>query len=166
MTESKPSLKEILIRFTLFSLLWGILVGSDLDGWLYGILVISLATYISLTLVPKATWVFRPISMLHFSTFFVWHALRGGIDVITRAFHPHLPIEPGFFHHEFRLPPGSARVLLAFVTSLLPGTLSSVLKDDQLIIHVLDINQPIKQQLHNLEGQVANLYGIKHLSKG
>lgn len=151
------------MRFTLFGLLWAILIGSDWEGWLFGIPVITLATYISLTFVPRLAWKVRPFNLFRFLVYFIWHAFSGGIDVIYRAFHPHLPISPGFLNYEFRLPPGSARVFLTFVTSLLPGTLSSFLKEEQLVIHALDINLPVSQQVLKLEEQVAKLFGIRLL---
>jgi multicomponent Na+:H+ antiporter subunit E len=165
MAKIATLVKETLIRFSLFSLLWGTLIGSDWEGWLFGVPVIALTTYISLIMVPRLAWKFRPLSLLSFSIFFFWHALRGGIDVIGRAFHPYLPINPGFLNYEFRLPPGSARVFLVFITSLLPGTLSSFLQEDQLVIHALDIKQPLPQQIQELEEQVANLFGTKLFMK-
>jgi multicomponent Na+:H+ antiporter subunit E len=165
MTKTKSLIRETLIRIILFSLLWGFLIGIDWEGWLFGVPVILLATYISLAIVPEMVWKFSPMSVIRFSIYFFWHALRGGIDVIARAFHPQLPINPGFLHYEFRLPPGSPRVFLTFVTSLLPGTLSSVMKEKTLVIHVLDLNQPIPKQILNLENQVAGLFGISTLDK-
>jgi multicomponent Na+:H+ antiporter subunit E len=165
MTKTASLFKETLIRIALFSFLWAILNGLDWEGWLFGVPVILIATYISLAIVPKMVWKFSPMSVIRFSIYFFWHALKGGIDVIARAFHPHLPINPGFIHYEFRLPPGSPRVFLTFVTSLLPGTLSSAMKEDELIIHVLDLNQPVPEQIFNLENQVASIFGINYIGE-
>ncbi|MBE0409842.1 MAG: Na+/H+ antiporter subunit E [Anaerolineales bacterium] len=161
MNNSASMFKETLIRIALFSFLWGILIGLDWEGWLFGFPVIIIAAYISLVLVPQQVPIFRPINLIRFSIYFFWHAFRGGSDVIVRAFHPQLPIEPGFLHYGFRLPQGSARVFLTFITSLLPGTLSSIMKEDQLILHVLDLSQPVSQQILNLENQVADLFRLK-----
>jgi multicomponent Na+:H+ antiporter subunit E len=160
MTHKAFLWREALIRTALFGLLWGILIGADWQGWLFGLPVIAVAAFASLVLVPRLAWKFRPLALLHFVTYFLRNAFWGGVDVASRALDPRLPICPGMLHLKLRLPPGMARVFLADVTSLLPGTLSSSLAEDSLTIHALDVNQPVLASIGRLEELVAELFGI------
>jgi multicomponent Na+:H+ antiporter subunit E len=152
-------IRQAALRIALLAFLWWILVGLDGEGWIIGIPVILSAAVVSMMLAPKLGWRFRPIKAVWFLGYFVWSALRGGIDVTSRAFHPSLPINPGFITHYFRLPKSSSRVFLADVASLLPGTLSAGLEDQCLVIHVLDCNLPVEQSMEELEIRVAALFG-------
>jgi hypothetical protein len=49
--------------------------------------------------------------------------------------------------------------------SLLPGTLSAELEDDQLIVHSLDANLPILEPLRYLESLVSGLFDLHFSSK-
>lgn len=151
---------QAFIRASLIAFLWWILVGLDEEGWIVGIPVILAATLVSLMMAPVLAWKFRPIQAISFFGFFVVSALKGGVDVTSRAFHPRLPIKPGFITHYFRLPPGSSRVFMADVASLLPGTLSSGLEDECLVIHALDLDLPVEESMKDLETRVADLFGL------
>jgi hypothetical protein len=39
------------------------------------------------------------------------------------------------------------------------------MKEDELIIHVLDLNQPVPEQIFNLENQVASIFGINYIGE-
>jgi multicomponent Na+:H+ antiporter subunit E len=155
--KNRPA--QAVVRAALFAFLWWILVGLDAEAWLIGIPVILSATFVSLVIAPELGWRVRPIRAILFFGYFIWSALRGGIDVTSRAFRPSLPIKPGFITHYFRLPNSSSRVFLTDVASLLPGTLSAGLEDDCLVIHVLDLDLPVEQSMKDLEVRVAALFG-------
>lgn len=148
-------------RAGLYALLWWILTGGEASSWPFGIPVILVATLVSLALAPDTHIKFRPISLIRFVGFFLWQAGRGGLDVSLRALHPRLPIHPGLLRYAFRLPPGTARVLLTNITGLLPGTMSTSLEEDQLIIHALDTRLGVLAGIRELEARLADLYGIR-----
>jgi multicomponent Na+:H+ antiporter subunit E len=149
------------IRASLFAGLWWILVGLDEEAWIIGIPVILTATAVSMMVSPVLGWRFRPFQAIRFFGYFLVSAIKGGVDVTSRAFHPRLPIKPGFITHYFRLPPGSSRVFMADVASLLPGTLSSGLEDECLVIHAIDLDLPVEASMKDLESRVAHLFGFK-----
>jgi multicomponent Na+:H+ antiporter subunit E len=151
---------QAIIRASLLAFLWWILVGLDGEAWLIGIPVILTATAVSMMIAPVLGWKIRPIKAMIFLGYFVWSAIKGGIDVTSRAFRPSLPIKPGFITHYFRLPPGSSRVFMADVASLLPGTLSSGLEEDCLVIHALDLDLKVEESMRDLENRVASLFGL------
>ena len=81
----------------------------------------------------------RPLKWLAFAGFFVFESFKGGTDVAWRALTPTPNIDPGFTTHRIGIPAGLPTTLLTAVISLLPGTLSvRLLNDDrELIVHAL-----------------------------
>ncbi len=58
----------------------------------------------------------------------------------------------------FDLPPGLPRVFMANIASLLPGTLSVELDDENLHVHVLDITGDFVEQFNTLENKLAAIF--------
>jgi len=150
-------LRTWLLRFVLFALIWWILTNGAIGSWPFGLPVVIFATLASVMLMPPLSWSLR--GMVLFIPYFIWHSIRGGVDVAKRAMHPHLPISPGLFEYRFRLPPGLPRVFMANTVSLLPGTLSVELEEEILRIHVLDETGAIDEQLKVLENRLADIFG-------
>lgn len=144
------------LRALLFSLIWWILTNGVMESWLVGVPVVLLATLASVVLLPPSSWSFMGI--VRFIPFFLWRSLYGGVDVAVRALHPRLPIAPGMYDHQWRLPPGMSRVFMANTVSLLPGTLSAELSDDYLRVHVLDHTGTFALELRVIEEHVANVF--------
>jgi multicomponent Na+:H+ antiporter subunit E len=97
-------------------------------------------------------------SLPGFSIWFLWHSLRGGIDVAWRALQPTVQLQPGFLHYRLTLPPGPARLFLVNVVSLLPGTLSADIEGDVLLLHALDTSADITAEVSEAESRVTALY--------
>ncbi len=147
-----------LVRFLLFALIWYILTGGAIGSWLVGIPMVILATFVSVALLPPTG--LSTSGIIRFLPFFIWHSLRGGIDVAKRALHPKMAISPVLFDYRFGLPPGVSRVFMANAVSLLPGTLSAELHQDILRVHVLDETGAFVEELNVLEKQVAVVFGL------
>lgn len=148
-----------LLRIVLFSLVWWVLTDGATDSWPVGVPVILLATLVSVALMPALSWSLR--GMLLFVPYFLWHSIRGGVDVARRAMHPQLPISPALFDYRFRLPPGLPRVFMANIVSLLPGTLSVEIDTEVLRVHVLDESGAIEAELDMLENRLADIFGLE-----
>jgi len=140
-------------------LLWWMLTDGAVDSWPIGVPVVLLALYVSVKLMPAASWSLTGIA--RFVPFFLWHSLRGGVDVAGRALRPRLPISPALIDWPWQLPPGLPRVLMANTVSLLPGTLSAELNDRYLRVHVLDDSGGYQAELRSIEARVADLLGLK-----
>ena len=153
------NLRTLLLRFVLFALMWWILTDGAMDSWPVGLPVVLIATLTSVMLMPPLSWSLR--GMVLFIPYFLWHSIRGGVDVARRAMHPQLPISPGLFEYRFRLPPGLSRVFMANTVSLLPGTLSVDLEKEILRIHVLDETCAIDEELKVLENRLADIFGLE-----
>ena len=149
---------RFIFRTVLFALLWWMLTEGTMTSWLVGAPVVLFAVLASGTLLSGASWSLPGI--LRFIPFFLWHSLRGGVDVAGRALHPRLPISPGLLEYPWRLPAGLPRVLMANTVSMLPGTLSAELGEEFLQVHVLDQTGAFESELTEIETRVARVFGL------
>lgn len=146
-------------RGFLFAALWWVLTDGAPDGWIIGIPVILLATWLSLKL-----WSKFPLSLpgvLRFVPWFAFQSVAGATDVALRAMRPNMPLHPGLVRHPLRLPRGASRVTLANVVSMLPGTLSADLEGDELVIHALDTRTDLDAMVRDLEPRIAGVFGLR-----
>mgnify|MGYP001813549544 FL=1 len=146
----------VVSRALLFSLLWWALTDGTAGSWWIGAPAVAGAVIMSVTLVPPLGLVWREV--MGFVPFFLWHSLKGGVDVAWRAFHPRMPITPGLIEYPLRLPPGLPRVILVNTVSLLPGTLSAELGAQVLKVHVLDSLGDFLAELEALEQRVGCMF--------
>lgn len=146
-------------RLLLFGVLWWILTGGAPDSWLIGIPVIVLAAWLSLAL--WSTFPLSLVGVLRFAPWFAVQSVAGATDVALRAMRPRMPLYPGIVRHRLRLPRGASRVTLANVVSMLPGTLSADLEDDELVIHALDTRKDLHQMVLDLEPRIAGVFGLQ-----
>jgi multicomponent Na+:H+ antiporter subunit E len=127
--------------------LWLILAGPQPADLLVGILAAGIATSVSLHLLPLRQWRFRPFALAAFSFRFLRQSVAAGIDVAWRAFSPRQSLRPGFVTYRPRLSQGPTLNAFCTVMSLVPGTLPAGQNDDgALVIHCLDVDQPVAAQ--------------------
>ena len=98
---------------------------------------------------------------MRFWLFFLVESWRGGLDVARRAFHRRLPLDPGIVKHRNRTPVPVARVSLANMISLLPGTLAADLDERYLYVHALDAGKEVRESLELAEMRVADLFSLE-----
>ncbi len=149
----------LLLRTSFFTLLWWSIT-EGAGGWMIGVPTILLALAASLWLQPRRRLSLRPAGVLRFAAFFLVQSMRAGLDVALRALRPRMRLTPALLEYRLRLPTGPARVFLADTMSLLPGTLSTELRDDCLCLHVLDASQSVETGLRQVEVRVADLFGV------
>jgi multicomponent Na+:H+ antiporter subunit E len=147
---------SLLVRTAAFVLLWLVLLGGA-EQWMFGAVTAAVAAALSLRLLPRGELRLRPLALLGITLHFLWQSVRAGIDVAWRAFHPRLPLAPGFVAYRSQLPPGTARNLFTSYTSLLPGTVPCGVEDGNVIYHCLDMTQPNAVQL---AAEEARLRGV------
>ncbi len=153
-------LRWALLRFALLAIVWWVLTEGHRGSWGVGIPFLIAATCASLFLRSSHGWRWRLGGLARFLPVFFWLSWRGGFDVALRAFHPRCPLTPGLFCYPLGLPTGPARNFFVNTVSLLPGTLSADLEEDQLTVHVLDENLSLLESLQSLELLVADLFGL------
>jgi len=139
---------------------WIVVSEGDLASLRAGVPSSLVAAGVSLALSPgRAPSVSLP-GLVRFIGFFLVHSVRGGIDVAMRAIKPSLPIDPGTVTYRLRIEPVSVRVLFVNTLSLLPGTLSTHLDGDELIVHVLDCRGPVISDIEIVERRLADVFNI------
>jgi len=131
-----------------FFCLWLVIAGASARDLPMGLATAAAATWASLLLLPPVTSRPRPIAMARLILRFLAQSVLGGLDVARRAFDPRLPLRPGFVLFPTHLAPGPARNAFCTLESLLPGTLPAGSNDrGALVIHCLDVDQPILAQM-------------------
>lgn len=147
-------------RILLFAGLWVVLAGIDPGAWLIGVPAVAAATWASLRLEPRPGYRVSPSGALRFGRMFLQESVSGGVDVARRTLGRRLDIQPDFVTYRNRLPAGRPRLLFVNCVSLLPGTLAADLRDDDLVIHLIDSRVDARQELARLEDAVAGLFAI------
>lgn len=118
------------------------------------------ATWVSLRLLPPTPTRVRWRALVRLVVHFLWQSSVAGLDAALRAFHPRLPLHPGFLAYRVGLAPGTGRSAFGAFTSLMPGTLPvGTGADDALIYHCLDLDKPIAAGLTRDERLFVSVRG-------
>jgi len=143
-----------------FFVLWIILSGSDPADLVAGALAAVVAAWASLRLLPPGARRVRPIAVIGLVSRFLRQSVVAGADVARRALDPHLPLHPGFIVYPVGLPPGPSCNMFATLMSLLPGTVpTGTDAGGGLLVHCLDVEQPVAAQLAAEEEHFAQVVG-------
>ncbi|TVR42770.1 MAG: hypothetical protein EA394_02755 [Bacteroidia bacterium] len=155
---SSIPLISFLLRFAIFAAGWLVLAGGQQIGdiWLV-ILFLVATTVISIYTVPPGQWVLRPLGVIRFLPYFLITALRGGWDVARRVFFRTVPIDPDFITVEHDPDPRKTLVLV-WIISLLPGTASSGITEDGIVVHVLDKKLPVAEEIRELQNRINRIF--------
>jgi multicomponent Na+:H+ antiporter subunit E len=153
--RSRTEILLLLKRGLGFFALWLVLTGGRADGIVFGLAAAALAALASRRLAPPAERRLRPLRLALLAPRFLARSLAGGMDVARRAFHPRLPLRPGWIRYRASLPGGAPRVLLGSEISLLPGTLVAGEADGCLLVHCLDTDLPALRQIEEEEARLG-----------
>lgn len=149
---------SFLLRFAIFMAGWFVLVGGPkISDVLFVILFVAATTLISIYAVPPGQWLLRPMGVIKFFPYFIITALRGGWDVARRVFFRTIPIDPDFVTIEHDRDPRKT-LILAWVISLLPGTASTVITEETILVHVLDKKLPVAEEIRELEERINSMF--------
>ena len=147
-------------RVIFFLIFWLILYGVKSADLLVGVAAAILATWASCRLLPPGRGRIRPTALVRLVLRFPLQSIVAGVDVAWRALDPRLPLQPGFVAYQSRLPVGPERNAFCAITGLLPGTLPSGSNENgDLIIHCLDVRQPVVEQLAAEEARLRQVLG-------
>ncbi len=148
-------------RAVAFLMLWFVLSGigpSELT--LAAPVAVVGATWLSLRLLSPDGSRGSIVALLQLVVRFLQQTVVAGVDVARRALDPRLPLRPGLVTYPVRFAPGAARNAFCTLTCLVPGTLPVGADErDALIIHCLDVDQPIVAQLDAEEALLARVLG-------
>jgi multicomponent Na+:H+ antiporter subunit E len=152
--------RSLAARAAALLLLWIIVSGDGGADLLPGLVAALAAAGVSLRLLAPGTARLRPIALVELVVRLLQQSLIAGIDVARRALDPQLPINPGLVRYSVGLPRGPARNIFTTLMSLLPGTVPIAAGSrGALVIHCLDVSQPIVAQLTAEEARLARTMG-------
>ncbi|MFO7923207.1 MAG: Na+/H+ antiporter subunit E [Bacteroidales bacterium] len=156
--KSSTLLKTFLLRFAVFAAGWFVLAGGQpISDFVFVILFLAATTIISIYTVPPGQWVLRPLGVVRFFPYFLITALRGGWDVARRVFFRTVPTDPGFVTIEHDRDPRKT-LILAWVISLLPGTASTLITEESIVVHVLDKKLPVTEEILELQNRINQMF--------
>ena len=148
------------VRAAGFLALWLALAGADPADLPAVVVAVVAATWASLRLLPPSPRRLAPGGAAWFALHFLRQSVVGGMDVAWRAFDPRLPLRPGFVVYPVQLPSGPARYAFSALMSLVPGTTPAGLDESGgLVVHCLDIDQPVVEQLAAEETKFTRAWG-------
>ena len=149
-----------IVRMGGFFVVWCVLTGIGPADLVVGAVAALAAGWTSLHLLPPGTSQVRLSALAELVLRFLGQSVTAGLDVARRALHPRLPLHPGFVLYPVGLPPGPARNMFTTLVSLLPGTVPTGSSEDgALLIHCLDVEQPVAGQLAAEEALFARVIG-------
>ena len=150
-----------LLRFVLLFVVWVIIAGVKPVDLMVGAIAAAVATLVSAQLLPPGEFRIRPLSFAYLVLRFLYQSVVAGVDVARRALDPRLPLRPGFVTYNPQLPAGPKRDAFCTVTSLLPGTVPcGPSGQDGLLVHCLDVGQPMVEQLAHEERLFRDALGV------
>jgi multicomponent Na+:H+ antiporter subunit E len=152
--------RPAVMRSVGFFVLWLIITGGNTADLAPGAVAVWLATWASLRLLRPGKSRVRPAVLGRFVLRFLRQSAVAGADVARRALDPRLPVYPGFVLYPVGLPRGVARNTFTSLMSLLPGTVPTRLHNTgALLIHCLDMRQPVAAELADEEALFARVIG-------
>lgn len=134
-------LGAVLWRGALLALLWLAFTGAAPGALPYGLGAVGVALAISLALLPPQASRWRPLCLLALVPRLLRLAWIGGIDVALRALRPGMPLDPEWVEIDLDDAPSETGVVLAYLLTMMPGTLAAELDERRLVLHVIDRGQ-------------------------
>lgn len=151
---------KILARALPLALLWWVLAQGAPESAAVGVVTVGLAAAVSVRLQPGMLSV-SPWQVVPFILFFLRESVRGGVQVALLALRPGLDLRPGTLEVALRLPHEPARVLLAALVGLMPGTLAIGLEGNLLRLHVLHRDMGAERGVRMAEDRLARLLKLE-----
>jgi len=148
-----------LIYFILGFVIWLLLTWSlNIQIVIAGLIASAIVAILFHEILPKEHHIFiSPVRIFWFLVYvpvFFYYMIKANFDVVYRALHPKMPINPGIVKIKTELKTDSAITALANSITLTPGTLTVDLTDDgYLYIHWINV------KAEDIEG------ATKHIAK-
>lgn len=153
--------RSVVYRLALAGAGWWIISEGELPALAIGVPAVIAAVALSRLLVPKINYNLHPLGLLLYLGYFLKQSVIAGLDVAWLILQPALRVKPGMVRLRLMLAEGAPRWLLVDTLSLLPGTLSVSVEDDELIVHCLDRDKDIETEVRAIERRVAGVFGMR-----
>ena len=156
--DRSMSLTWLISRLIIYTGTWWVLTKGAGDSWPVGVPAVLAAIYIDFNLFRPENKRWSLGGLIAFVLFFLKSSIYSGIDVVRRIYDPRLPLDPAMVEYPLRLTSSTARNLFICTVSLLPGTLSTAIEGNKLVIHALDVGRPVEHELNVIENRVAAVF--------
>ncbi len=156
-----------LIYFILAFIIWLLLTWSlQAQAVIAGLAVSIIVSLLFHEILPKEHHVFispmRIFWLLVYIPVFFYYVILANFDVVYRALHPKMPINPGIVKIKTNLKTESGITALANSITLTPGTLTVDLTDDGfLYVHWINVKSTDIEEATNCIGQKFEYYIAK-----
>lgn len=147
------------IYFVVAFVIWMLLVwDTNVQVLIAGLIASAIVAVLFHEVLPKEPYVFlspvRLFWLLVYLPVFFYYVLKANLDVVYRALHPQMPINPGIVKITTNLKTESGITALANSITLTPGTLTVDLTDDGfLYIHWINVKSDNVEQATKLIAQ-------------
>lgn len=159
-TNRLMMVRALLLRAACCFLFWVVLAGTAPKDLAAGLVIATIAPWISARLVPPGVMTLNPARLLVLFLRFLGQSVAAGVTVARIALSPNMPLRPGIVTFRTLFAPGLRRQVFKTYASLLPGTLPTGTEGRDLIrVHALDCDQPVAWQLAGEEMRVAAAIG-------
>jgi multisubunit Na+/H+ antiporter MnhE subunit len=152
----------LLRRFIALAILWFVLAEGSAFQWWFGLTVVVVATGASyfLSYDEQRTKSLNLVALIIFLPYFFYQSYKGGIRVAWAAFAPRKVLRPHYVKFPFKIRPEDelARVTVAAVLCLFPGTVSCKIEEGHLLMHVLDEGMYALDETRKVERLIANIF--------
>jgi multicomponent Na+:H+ antiporter subunit E len=153
-----------LIYFVLAFVIWILLTWPVIDGRLdvqvviAGLIASVIVSVLFHEILPKEHHIFvSPVRIFWFVLYvpvFFYYVIKANLDVVYRALHPKMPINPGIVKIKTNLKSASGITALANSITLTPGTLTVDLTEDgYLYVHWINVKSDDVEQATQFIGQ-------------
>jgi multicomponent Na+:H+ antiporter subunit E len=146
-------------RAALFFAIWLMVAGWKPADIPVGLFAAGAAAWVSLALLPVEAPRPRYRALLTLLLRIMRGSFVAGFDIARRVLKPQLDLRPGLAACPISLPEGTARNVFFAIESLQPGTLPAGMDGNALIVHGLDISEPIAAELARDEAQFTLAVG-------
>lgn len=154
-------LPALSVRVAGLAVIWWVLTDGTADAWVWGVPAVIVAASLRPGLRSAGTWRWSLPGLLRFLPVFLWYSMRGAFEVAILALHPRRRPDPILIGYPLQLAPGPARIFLANLINLVPGTLSTRITARSIEIHVLAATPSLLRILTTLERRVADLFALE-----
>ncbi|MGH1429727.1 MAG: Na+/H+ antiporter subunit E [Neptuniibacter sp.] len=96
-------------------------------------------------------------AMINYAIWLLWEIIRTNIDLAKRIWHPEMPVDPVWKRLDTSLKTSREKTLYANSITLTPGTLTTDVHDDYLMVHTLTPEMMEELEEGEMEDQIRKL---------
>lgn len=147
------------VVFTLLLIAGWYVLSGKLDLLHFGTGVVSAVVIVVIARAPADATPPRLGVLLLFLPWLTWQVVVSNLRVARLVLDPRLPIRPVLIRRRPGVRGGRALTMLAFGTTLTPGTLTMDISEDEMLVHALDPHSAAGVKGGEMNDRVARVFG-------